>query len=116
MSTPGGGRHTLESTPATSSVLGAPDSLMRRSSHGAQVTGLWPFALPSQKGGAPNLRSPFPLLGGIKAHPSVNKSSIWGTKKSPILGMCSDPPRYYNLIRRQAGRRSSLSEVTWTDF
>ena len=44
-----------------------------------------------------------PYLGVSKHPPSVNKSSICGTKKSPILGMCSGPPRYYNLIRRQAG-------------
>ena len=27
-----------------------------------------------------------------KHTPSVNKSSIWSTTKSPTLGMCSDPP------------------------
>jgi hypothetical protein len=79
------------------------------------ANGLRPFALPrpdaarlpllgtSQNGGAPNLRSSFPSLEVSKHTPSVKKSSILSTKKSPILAMCSGPPQYYNLLNRQAG-------------
>jgi hypothetical protein len=59
---------------------------------------LRPFA---ENGEAPTPRSPFPLPRLVSKHrPSVKKSSIWRTKKSPIWGMCSEPPRYYNLINR----------------
>ena len=47
---------------------------------------------------------PSPSLRLSKHRPSVKKSPNWARKKSPILGMCSDPPRYYNPINRQAGR------------
>src|SRR5215208_5130235 len=57
----------------------------------------------SQNGRAPNLRSPFPSLEVSKHTPSVKKSSIWGRKNSLICSMCSDPPRYYNVINGQAG-------------
>src|SRR5829696_3512363 len=40
------GGHTSESTVTTLPVLGAPTSIMGRSSHGGYVTGLRPFALP----------------------------------------------------------------------
>jgi hypothetical protein len=43
---------------------------------------------------------PSPSLRLSKHSPSMKKSSIWSRKKSPILGMCSGPPRYYNLINR----------------
>jgi hypothetical protein len=47
---------------------------------------------------------PFPLTRLVSKHKlSVRKSDIWSRKKSPILGMCSGPPRYYNQINRQAG-------------
>src|SRR5215212_2499139 len=38
-----------------------------------------------------------PSFGVSKHTSSVKKSYIWRRKKSPILGMCSDPLRYYNL-------------------
>ena len=103
---------------ATPSVLGAPASLI--GSEFSQSTWLRPFDPPrpdtarlplhetSQNGGAPNLRSPSPSLQLSKYKPSVKKSSIWARKKSPILGMCSEPPRYNNLINRQAGRPLNL--------
>jgi hypothetical protein len=46
---------------------------------------------------------PSPSLEVSKHRPSVKKSSIWARKKSPILGMCSAPPRQYNPVNRQAG-------------
>src|SRR5215211_1958300 len=46
---------------------------------------------------------PSPSLLVSKHTSSVKKSSIWRRKKSPILGMCSGPTRYYNLTNRQAG-------------
>jgi hypothetical protein len=51
---------------------------------------------------------PFPSLLVSKHKPSVKKSSIWGRKKSPMLDMCFDVPRYYNLNNRQAGRPLNL--------
>jgi hypothetical protein len=66
--------------------------------------------------GAPALRSALRTMGErptyappshslvVSKHTSsVKKSSIWSRKKSPIWGMCSGPPRDYNLINRQAG-------------
>ena len=46
---------------------------------------------------------PSPSLRLSKHRTSVKKSSIWSRKKSPIWGMCSVSPRYYDLINRQAG-------------
>ena len=65
------------------------------------------LALPfAENGGAWGRRS---LSLRLSKHtPSVKESSNWSRKKSPILGMCSDPPRYYNLINRQAGRPLKL--------
>ena len=37
-----------------------------------------------------------PSLSWFQSAPTV--------RTSPILGMCSDPPRYYNLINRQVER------------
>src|SRR5829696_2705602 len=51
-----------------------------------------------------------------KRTPSVRTSPTWGRKESLIWGMCSGPPRYYNLINRQAGRPSSPSEDQRTGF
>src|SRR5215216_3480456 len=51
-----------------------------------------------------------------KRTPSVRASPIWGRKKSPNWGMCCGPPRYYNLINRQAGRPSSPSEDQRSGF
>src|SRR5215211_2415859 len=52
---------------------------------------------------------PFPSLEVSKHSSSVEKSPIWARKKSPILGICPGPPRYYNLINRQAGHLLNLS-------
>jgi hypothetical protein len=47
---------------------------------------------------------PFPLTNLVSKHsPSVRTSPTWGRRKSLICGMCSGPPRYYNLMNRQAG-------------
>src|SRR5215210_5427331 len=52
---------------------------------------------------------PYPLARLVSKHtPSARTQSTWGTKKSLICGMCSGPPRYYNLLNRQAGRPLNL--------
>jgi hypothetical protein len=38
------------------------------------------------------------LKAGINAQHPMQTSPIWGRKKSPACGMCSDATRYYNLI------------------
>src|SRR5215216_3999363 len=53
---------------------------------------------------------PSPSLGVSKHTPSVRESFIWRRKKSPIWGMCSDPPRYYNLTIVKPGAPLSPSE------
>src|SRR5215208_7214038 len=53
--------------------------------------------------GAPSQRSPFPSALVSKHTPSVRRSPIWSRKNSPTWSMCLEPPRYYNLMNRQAG-------------
>jgi hypothetical protein len=65
------------------------------------------FALRTMGERQPNA-PPSPSLLISKHRPSVKKSSIWSRKKSPIWGMRSGPPRYYNLMNRQAGRPLNL--------
>jgi hypothetical protein len=60
-------------------------------------------------GERPTYTPPLPSLEVSKHRPSVKKSSNWSRKKSPILGICSHPSRYYNLINRQAGCALYLS-------
>jgi hypothetical protein len=87
------GEHTSASTVTTPPVLGVPASIMGRS---FQSAWLRPFALPFAQWGSAQPTLPLPSLWTSKHIPSVNKSPIWSRKKSPILGMCSGPPWYYN--------------------
>jgi len=116
MTTPGGraerfGQHGFNSL----HVLGAPASIMGSERPQFPSRGLRPFALPHshaarlacadllRMGDRQSADPPSPSLRLSKHRPSVKKSSIWSRKKSPIRGMCSYPPRYYNPINRQAG-------------
>jgi hypothetical protein len=100
-------------TDTTTSVLGAPASLI--GSELSSLLGSDPsicLALMPQgylcaelhrMGERPTYTPPSPSLRLSKHRPSVTKSSIWARKRSLIWGMCSGPPRDYNLNNRQAG-------------
>jgi hypothetical protein len=102
-----GGHTPIPKCIATPSVLSAPASSIR--SYSSTSRGSGPSFCPSHKGGALNLRSPFPSLLVSKHRPSVKKSSIWARKESPIWGMRSGPPRNYKSLNRQAGCPQRLS-------
>ena len=81
---------------------------------GRGPTGLRPFALLMSCGARSaqadlrrewGIAKPtFPLTNLVSKHsPSVRTSPTWGRRKSLNCGMCSGPPRYYNLMNRQAG-------------
>src|SRR5919107_1731181 len=82
----------------TSSLIGSDPSICL-----ALVLQGYPYADLHRMGKRGVDAPPSPSLVVSKHRPSVKELSIWSRKKSLIWGMCSDPPRYYNLINRQAG-------------